>query len=1051
MAQDSNYPRFSARPVGKLVHSIYRDRLETFIQPGQYERQNLLSSLYKARFSGEPTIQLSGWSAPDLSRPTFDEATSQHFQPTQVGRTFGPGWSTHWFKVRLRLPDAVLNEEIIELHWEAGNEGMIWTEEGQPLQGLSGDGERVEWIIPPRFKDGEEHTFYLEMACNGMFGLGKGARNQPPDPDRYFTLEKAEIVVVDKEARALYFDFSVISEAARQFPEHSWESHKALQVANTIIDVFTAGEGSDASIHEARQISRQYLGEKADRAEVYESNKEPLVYAIGHCHIDTYRYPEHRFTASSAQQFKWLKQYYPSVYARVMEKIKQGSFQPIGGSWVEHDTNMPSGESLIRQFLYGQRFFQREFGKRSQTFWLPDTFGYTGQLPQLCRLAGMHRFVTQKLSWNNINNFPHTTFNWVALDGSQVLCHMPPSETYNADAEFSELVNSIDQHKSLDQDASSLLIFGKGDGGGGPTFQQIERLRRFRGLSDTVGLLPRVHQGKSVDEFFEELERKAATGTEFVTWYGELYFELHRGTYTTQAKTKWNNRKAEIMIHDIEYLATLASIKNSGYHYPKKEIDDIWEGILLCQFHDCLPGSCIRMCYDDSDKLYADAFASGERLLKGALSALGFLHEASSPDDDQGRIALNTLPWPRKELVQLPSSQYAVIKGVFGVASVEDLPATPAEPVVCVAEVRNGVFELSNGHYKLEIENGSIISLVDLLSDNRQVLSPGGKANQFVIFDDKPLYRQAWDVEVYHLNSRKELQGGPSAIAEQTPYRASIVTKTIISERSWLKSTISLHAPIGDEPSRIEIDTEVEWHEDMKFLKVEFDVNVTNTEASYETQYGIAKRPTHYNTQWDMAKFEVCCHKWADLSENGYGVSILNDSKYGFSTCGRLMRLSLLRSPKAPDACADMGRHHIRYAIFPHRGPLGSKTVRAGYNFNNPMRLLPGQPGRGACASLDDITLTGNESLILDAIKRGEDDEDVSLGDFNPRKGQSIILRVFESLGGHATGLIKTTLPVVNVWKCNILEDDEEPLEIRDGNIGIALRAFEVATFRLQL
>ncbi|OGE50959.1 hypothetical protein PENARI_c015G12492 [Penicillium arizonense] len=1067
MSQDSNYPRFSARPVGKQIHSIYRDRLETFIQPGQYETQNLLSSLYKARFIGEPTIELSVWSAPNLSRPTFKEAISQQFQPTERGRSFGPGWSTHWFKVQLRVPHEMLNEEIIELHWEASNEGMIWTEDGHPLQGLSGDGERVEWIIPPRFKDGKEHTFYLEMACNGMFGLGKGARNQPPDPDRYFTLEKAEIVAVNKEARALYFDYSVISDAARQFPEHSWEAHKALQVANAIIDVFTAGKGSDAAIREAREISHEYLGDKANRAEVYDSNSKPIVYAIGHCHIDTCwlwpweetkrkvarswsnqcdlmdRYPEHRFTASSAQQFKWLKQYYPSVYARVMEKVKQGAFQPIGGSWVEHDTNMPSGESLIRQFLYGQRFFQREFGKRSQTFWLPDTFGYTSQLPQLCRLAGMHRFVTQKLSWNNINNFPHTTFNWVALDGSQVLCHMPPSETYNADAQFSELVNSIDQHKSLDQDASSLLIFGKGDGGGGPTFQQIEALRRFRGLSDKVGLLPRVHQGKSVDEFFEALENKAASGTEFVTWYGELYFELHRGTYTTQAKTKWNNRKAEIMVHDIEYLATLASIKNSGYQYPKTEIDDIWECILLCQFHDCLPGSCIRMCYDDSDKLYAEAFASGERLLKDALSALGFLHDASS---EQGRIALNTLPWSRKELVQLPSSQYAVIKGGFGAAPVEELPPTPVGPAVSVEEVRKGVFELSNGQYKLEIKNGSIISLVDL-SDNRQVLANGGKANQFVIFDDKPLYRQAWDVEVYHLNSRKELQGGISAIAEQGPYKASIVTKTIISEKSWLKSTISLHAPIDGEPSSIEIDTEVEWHEDMKFLKVEFDVNVTNTEASYETQYGIAKRPTHYNTQWDMAKFEVCCHKWADLSENGYGVSILNDSKYGFATCGHLMRLSLLRSPKAPDACADMGHHHIRYAIFPHQGPLDFRTVRAGYNFNNPMNLLPG-PGS---ASLNDINLTGNKSLILDAIKRGEDDEDVSLGDFESRKGQSIILRVFESLGGHASGIIETTLPVTKVWKCNILEDDEEPLGIQDGKVNIALRAFEVATFRLQL
>jgi alpha-mannosidase len=717
-------------------------------------------------------------------------------------------------------------------------------------------------------------------------------------------------------------------------PQKSYESHEALQVANKIIEVFTAGNGSQDSILEARKVARTYLGDNVDTADVYKSDTTPIVYAIGHCHIDTCwlwpwdetrrkvarswsnqcdlidRYPEYRFTASSAQQFKWLKQDYPSVYARVLEKVKQGSFQPIGGSWVEHDTNMPSGESLIRQFLYGQRFFESEFGKRSETFWLPDTFGYTSQLPQLSRLAGMSRFVTQKLSWNNINDFPHTTFNWVALDGSQVLCHMPPSETYNADAQFQEIVDSIEKHKSLCQDPTSLLIFGKGDGGGGPTFQHIETLRRFRGLSDKVGgtTFPRVQLGNSVDQFFEGLEKKAVNGTEFVTWYGELYFELHRGTYTTQANTKRNNRKAEIMIHDVEYLATLASIRNkSGYKYPKSEIDDIWEQILLCQFHDCLPGSSISMCYDDTDTLYAEVFKSGEKLFKDAMTVLGLSRDVSSSKDKL--FALNTLPWSRTELVALPSSEYALVKEGAGVASIQELSPS-AKPGVTVAEIRKGVFQLVNDQYELEVKNGAITSLIDVSANRRQVLTKGGKANQFVVFDDKPLYRQAWDVEVYHLTSRKELTGATTEIVEQGPYKASVVTKTKISEKSWLKSTISLSAIVDSqqESSCIEIDTEVEWREDMKFLKVEFDVNVVNTEALYETQYGIVRRPTHYNTQWDMAKFEVCCHKWADLSENGYGVSILNDSKYGFATCGRLMRLSLLRSPKAPDAHADMGK-----------------------------------------------------------------------------------------------------------------------------------------------
>jgi alpha-mannosidase len=322
------------------------------------------------------------------------------------------------------------------------------------------------------------------------------------------------------------------------------------------------------------------------------------------------RYPEHRFVASQAQQYKWLEQDYPSLFDRVKAKVKKGTFHPIGGSWVEHDTNMPSGESLVRQFIHGQRFFESHFGERCTTFWLPDTFGYSSQLPQICRLAGMSRFLTQKLSWNNINKFPHTTFNWVALDGSQVLCHMPPSETYTAEAHFGDVKRSVEQHKSMDQDATSLLVFGKGDGGGGPLFQHIEKLRRCRGLSDKIGLLPRVKMGESVDDFFARLEKKVESGTKFVTWYGELYFELHRGTYTTQSNNKRGNRKSEVLIHDVEFLATLASLSGDAkaeksYRYPKSDIDDLWEMILLCQFHDCLPGSSIRMCYDDSDKVGA--------------------------------------------------------------------------------------------------------------------------------------------------------------------------------------------------------------------------------------------------------------------------------------------------------------------------------------------------------------------------------------------------------------------------------------------------------------
>ena len=407
----------------------------------------------------------------------------------------------------------------------------------------------------------------------------------------------------------------MVIDAAREFPSDSWQAHKALIVGNAMMDAFIEGNGSQESIIKARKIAQEYIGTKVDSPDVYKTKGEPIVFATGHCHIDTCwlwpfaetkrkvarswstqcdlmeRYPEFRFTCSSAQQFKWLEEGYPYAFDRVKTWVKKGSFQPIGGSWVEHDTNLPSGESLVRQFLYGQRYFESRFGNRCTTFWLPDTFGYSSQIPQLCRLAGMTRFFTQKLSWNNINNFPHTTFNWVALDGSQVICHMPPSETYTAEAHFGDVKRSITQHKSMDQDNTSLLVFGKGDGGGGPTFEHIEKLRRQRGMSDTVGLLPRVTIGGSVDDFFATLEKKAVGGTKFVTWYGELYFELHRGTYTTQSNNKRNNRKGEFLLREVELLATLASLRSSSYKYPKKEIDNMWEPVLLCQFHDCLPGS----------------------------------------------------------------------------------------------------------------------------------------------------------------------------------------------------------------------------------------------------------------------------------------------------------------------------------------------------------------------------------------------------------------------------------------------------------------------------
>ena len=350
------------------------------------------------------------------------------------------------------------------------------------------------------------------------------------------------------------------------------------------------------------------------------------------------------------------------------------------------------------------------------------------------------------------------------------------------------------------------------------------------------------------------------------------------------------------------------------------------------------------------------------------------------------------------------------------------------------------------------MSEGNIVSLYDIRAD-REVIPCGRRANQLVVFDDKPLYHQAWDVETYHLSLGSELTGGSSVVTESGPYRVSVETTTRISERSSIKTLISLAAVIEPEQeSHIECSAEVEWHETMKFLKVQFPVDVCNTNASYETQFGIVERPTHYNTSWDMAKFEVCCHKWADLSEATYGVSILNDSKYGFSTAGNMMRLSLLRSPKAPDANADMGRHQINWGIFPHRGPLGWQTVKKGFEFNVPVRIASHPQPFDLATAMGSFRLRGGTGMVLDTLKRAEDDEDVSRGELPARKGRSVVCRVYDALGGKARAVLDTGgASVQRVWKCNLLEDDLEELRLKDGAVEIELQRFEVASYRFLL
>ena len=922
---------------------------------------------------------------------------------------------------------------------------MVYDTDGVPLQGLTCGNDadrRVEFIIPPSWRTKTSITFYVETSMNRMFGNAAGGDNiQPPIPDRYFTLVMADIVVPYMPAWHLLWDFTVISDCARELPQNSWECKLALSISQRIMDTFQR-QNRD-SLKACRKIAEEFIGSLSSSDKVYSDTKiSPYIYGIGHCHIDTAwlwpfdetkrkvarswasqvdlmeRYPEHRFTCSQAQQYKWLKQDYPALFERVAAKVKSGQFHPIGGTWVENDTNMPSGESLVRQFLYGQRFFEKNFGQRCKVFWLPDTFGYSAQLPQIVRLADMEYFFTQKLSWNNINKFPHTTFNWVGLDGSQVISHMAPSETYNAGCNVGDMIRSVTQHKSLEADKSSLLIFGNGDGGGGPVAPMLEKLRRCRGVSNTIGSLPPVKMGDSVDDFFEQLRKNTQNGAKLATWYGELYFELHRGTYTSQAFTKRNNRYSETLMREVEYFATLASLFNSDYSYPKSTIDDLWEIILLCQFHDVLPGSSIEMVYEDTRQMYAGVFAEGAVLLENALGALHLRlesQEASLP------LVINPLFWPRTEKIQTASQNVQVSIGAGELKQAEPTGLNiDLEFSATLKEESAGVYVLSNGIIETTIKGGQILSFRDLQAD-RELVPKGERGNRLLIYEDQPLYWDAWDVEIYHLQLGREIGEGEVEVIQHGPETVELGVTHRISENSNIKTRIRLDAgsknmsykSSGSHPlTQLHFYCDVEWHENRSFLKVEFPWDLLADTATYESQFGVIKRPTHYNTTWDQAKFEVVCHKWADLSENGYGVAILNDSKYGFATAGQRMRLSLLRAPKAPDAHADIGHHQFRYAILPHRGTAAdADVVRAAINFQSPMRFV-GLDDIKHKDKLDNILnaikLEGDASIVLETMKRGEDDSDVTKEPIKKRKGRAVILRMYEAYGGHGDATIVT-------------------------------------------
>ncbi|EFA80368.1 alpha-mannosidase [Heterostelium album PN500] len=1036
------------------TRNIVVERVEKFISDTYFTDVNIKGRIYTHFEPSAVQLQVSE----RCDRIPYRDALNLKYEACTVGRSFGPSWATYWFKLDIEVPSTMKGKEV-HLLWNSNSEALIWRD-GVPIQGLTGGtwvDKRIEFKLTNNSSGNEKYHLMVEMACNGMFGVGKDGLINPCDPDKTFALSKCELAVFDNECYQLYTYFTMLYDIAKNFPEGSLRSNQALYVANNMINYcdINARETWAPCIKMAKEFFSQKNGDS-----------QHSVLATGHCHIDvawlwpyaeTKRkaarsfatqilymdyYPDYQFVQSQAQLYSWTKQLYPELYDKIKQKVKSGQFVTTGGTWVEMDGNLPSGESFIRQFLFGQRFFKQEFGAYCTEFWLPDTFGYSGQLPQVIRHMGIANFITQKLSWNNINKFPHSSFHWEGIDGSRVLCHFPPANTYNSAADVKEVVLSMTNNKDAQRANNSLLVYGHGDGGGGPTIEMLERLTK---MPNTDGI-PKVTLGSPRD-FFERLQVDAH---KLNAWVGELYFELHRGTYTSQANCKRGNRKCEFLLHDVEAVSTILDANRvESFKYPN--LNEQWELLLLNQFHDVLPGSSIGLVYKDAAEHHKKIESDCIQHLNGSLGLLGsatgtdvlFFNPTGFTVEKVIELPINTIPTPQISssgkslaLIKVPAYGFTKMSATAMTSSLSSSAVlSTVQLTVKIDESNSDHYQISNSFISLSIKkDGTISSLVDRAL-NRQVIVPGQFGNRFVLYDDIPLFWDAWDVEIY--SQEKSKLAGPatsSRVLESGPLRVIVEFEHAnFAHQSTLKQRVIMYA----NTSRVDFETNIEWHEAHKMLKVEFPTTLRATTASYDIQFGHVQRPTHFNTSWDVAKFEVCGHKWADLSEYDFGLALLNDCKYGYSVHSGVMKLSLLRAPKAPDADADMGSHQFTYSLYVHKGNLQQGDVVAqGYQVNCNLYSQLVDADYQILPTL--ISVAGSNSAVLETIKRAEDNN-------------GYIVRVYESFGGHTNFHFVSDLSIKNIQEVNGLEEPITPTTQIKLNTKVGLTPFQLKSFRIQL
>lgn len=972
---------------------------------------------------------------------SFDSKTMHWYGPDEH----------YWFYTDVKVPECFEGKDLyMYVHtqideWDdAKNPQFLLFVNGEIIQGI--DMNHRICLIAKNAEAGKEYRIDLQAYTGTLH--------------TEFSLIP-EFISIDKEIYDLYWDIVVPLQAFERMDPESKERMELTRAINDTINLLDLRTPYSKEFYDSIKAASKYI-----HKHIYEDlsgHSDIVASCIGHTHIDVAwwwtvaqtrekvarsfatvlklmeEYPNYKFMSSQPVLYYFLKQRYPELYEQIKQRVKEGRWEPEGGMWLEADCNLTSGESLVRQFLYGKKFFKDEFGVDNKILWLPDVFGYSAALPQIMKECGIEYFMTTKLAWNQFNKIPNDTFIWEGLDGSTVLTHLITTlgvgqdekksffTTYNGLLHPDAILGAWARYQNKEINNDVLISYGYGDGGGGPTKEMLETSKR---MEYGIAGIPRVRQ-VFAKEYFDELNERVKDSNRLNKWVGELYFEYHRGTLTSMARNKRFNRKSELAMMDLELLLTLAD-----FEYPKQQLDEMWRVILLNQFHDILPGTCIHEVYEVNKIEY-------EKLSKEIATLENKALETMFNMTSDNVSIINTKGFETNEIVNIGNIEAEALEDAEGnvypvqdsLVFVKNLPSKGYKTLKKSSLIKhdNTPFNLSGNSletpfYVAEIDDSGMFTRIYDKANDREMIQSGKRANLMHMYEDKPIYYDNWDIDIYYTEKGWDLDSAES-IKWSEP--GNVYIKLDI-ERKISNSTVQQSIYFYADSPRIDFVTHVDWKEHQHLLKVYFPIDVHTDEATFDIQFGNIKRKTHKNTSWDLARFEYCGQKWADVSEGNYGVSLLNDCKYGHSINESCIGLTLIKSGIEPNPVTDQEKHVFTYSLYPHNGTWRNGTVQEAYRLNQPALVYSG----GDFGTEYSLASVNKSNIIIETIKRAED-------------GNGIIVRMYESENSLTKAELTFNMPIASVEECNCLEEKKSDFAFIGNKIPFSIKPYEIKTFRI--